>query len=51
MADEAISTPSHCLDEQGRVGGLAQGITESLDRSIETMIEIDERIGWPQLAA
>jgi hypothetical protein len=50
-SNEAISSASECLNEDGPVGRFAQRIAQPLDGSIQAMIEIDESVHRPELAA
>jgi hypothetical protein len=50
-SNEAISTSSKCLNEDRRFRRFAQRIAQSLDGSIQTMIEIDKGVRWPKFAA
>jgi hypothetical protein len=50
-SNEPIALPSKCLYKNGIFRGFAQRITQSLDSSIQTMIEIDEGVCRPELSA
>src|SRR5262249_46797199 len=47
--NETIALARQCLNVSRGLGALAQGIAQTLNGSVETGIEIDERIGRPKL--
>ena len=50
-SNEAIPSPSECLDEDGCFRRFAQRIAQPLDRGIQAMVEVDEGVRRPKLAA
>ena len=51
IANEAISSSSKRLNEDGRFRRFAQRIAQPLDGGIQTVIEVDEGVRRPELAA
>jgi hypothetical protein len=51
MANEAISPPGDCLNEDGPFRRFAQRVAQPLDGCIQTVIEINKRVRRPELAA
>jgi len=49
--DESIPAPRESFDESGRLGGVAQGVTEPSDRGVQALLEIDERVACPEARA
>jgi hypothetical protein len=49
--NEAISSSSECLNEDGCLRRFAERITQPFDGGIQTMIEVDEGVRRPELAA
>ncbi len=49
--NKAITSSSDCLDEDGLFRRFAQRVAQPLDGSIQAMIEIDEGVRRPELAA
>ena len=46
--DETVALASECLDEAWRFGRVTQRRPESLDGGVEAVLEIHERLGWPE---
>ncbi len=49
--NEAIPSSSKRLNQDGRLRRFAKRITQPFDSGIRTMIEVDEGVLWPELAA
>jgi hypothetical protein len=49
--DEPISTPWQRLDVAGRVGLVAEGGPDLLDAEVQPLVEVNERVAAPDLAA
>jgi len=49
--DKSITTSSERLDEHWRVRRFTERFAQPLDRGIETVIEIDKCVRWPEFAA
>src|ERR1700687_2210750 len=50
-SNEAIPSSSKRLNEDGRLSRFAERITQPFDSGIQTMIEVDEGVRRPELAA
>jgi hypothetical protein len=48
-SDEAIPLAPHGLNKGRTLGGVAESIPQFADRGIQSFIELDEGIGWPEL--
>ena len=46
-----ISHPWHCLNIARLFRGVAQPLTQPIDRDIEAMVELDKSTVWPKAAA
>jgi hypothetical protein len=49
--NEAIPSSRKRLNQDGRHRRFAKRITQPFDGGIQTMIEVDEGVRWPELAA
>ena len=47
--DETVSAARDCLDKPRTARGIAQNVTQLIDRSVEAVVEIDEGVGGPNL--
>ena len=47
-SDEAVPAPRQGFDELWCFGGIAKRLTDLLDRRVQAVLEIDERVGCPQ---
>jgi hypothetical protein len=47
-SEKTVAATGERLNEARVFRGIAEGIAEALDGSIETVIEINEGVGWPQ---
>ena len=48
---KAVAATSQGFDETGVFCRVAQGVAETLDGGVETVVEIDKGVGWPQAGA
>src|SRR6185295_6726342 len=48
VRNEAVAAPGHCFDESGTLGGIAQRLADLVDRFVEAVVEIHERIRRPE---
>src|SRR5882724_6023363 len=48
---QPIPAARHSLDESWILGRVAQGFTQPADGSVQTVVEVHIRIGWPQTSA
>jgi hypothetical protein len=47
-SDEAIAVARNGFNVTGRAGRISEGIAEFLDGFIQSVIEINKNIGWPE---
>lgn len=48
VSDEAVAATGNSFDEAGTVGGVAEGLTDFVDRLVEPVVEIHERVRGPE---
>ena len=48
VSEEAIAATSNSFDEAGTLGGVAEGLTDFVDRLVEPVVEIHERVRGPE---
>ena len=46
--EEAVAAPSNSFDEAGILRGVAEGFTDLVDRLVEPVVEIHERVRGPE---
>jgi hypothetical protein len=49
--DKPVSVARKCFDVAGSLGGVAKCLAEAGNRVVETVVEIDESVGGPNLRA
>ena len=49
VSDEAVAATSNGFDEAGTLGGVAERLTDLVDRLVEPVVEIHERVRGPEL--
>ena len=49
VREEAVAAAGHGFDKAGTLGGIAQGLTDLVDRFVEPVVEIHERVRGPEL--
>jgi len=49
LREEAVAATSNSFHEAGTLGGVAEGLTEFVDRFVEPVIEIHESVCGPEL--
>jgi hypothetical protein len=47
--DEAIAAARQGLDEAGIIGRVAEGVTQAVHRRIQSVVEIHEGVGGPEV--
>jgi hypothetical protein len=48
VSEEAVAATGHSFDEAGTLGGVAEGLTDFVDRLVQPVVEIDERVCGPE---
>jgi hypothetical protein len=48
VSEEAVAAASNCFDEAGTLGRVAEGLTDLVDRLVEPVVEIHERVRGPE---
>src|SRR6266496_5278638 len=48
VGDEAVAATGNGFDEAGTFGGIAEGLADLVDRLVEPVVEIHERVGRPE---
>jgi hypothetical protein len=48
-SDETIATPRKSLNESRTIGGISQGLAQSIHGGVYTMVEVDKSFGRPKL--
>jgi hypothetical protein len=48
VSEEAVAAASDSFDEAGTLGGVAEGLTDFVDRLVEPVVEIHERLRGPE---
>jgi hypothetical protein len=48
-SDETVATSRKSLNESRTIGGISQGLTQSIHNGVYTMVEVDESFGRPKL--
>jgi hypothetical protein len=48
LREEAVASTCNGFHKSGTLGGVAKGLTEFVNRFIEPVVEIHERVCWPE---